>query len=51
MCRHRASQINPADIARFDGDLVSEITEAYLADHGLPASARNQVLAMVDSVL
>ena len=31
--------------------LVDEITDAYMADRGLPSDLRIEVLAMVDSVL
>ena len=31
--------------------LIDEITDAYLADRGLPPDLRIEVLAMVDSVL
>lgn len=31
--------------------LIDEITDAYMADRGLPAGLRTEVLATVDSVL
>ncbi len=40
-----------SDVAGSGRGLLEEITDAYLLDRGLPASARTEVMAMVDSVL
>ena len=43
--------LGSADVGGAGRGLLEEITDAYLLDRGLPASARTEVMSMVDSVL